>query len=225
MRLPRRLLLLAALGGAAAWYLQNVLRFRDPVRVPLSQAGAVLSPADGLVTFVRRIQDGRVEVESSAAVDIPNLTGMEVGEGWLLGLLVGPLDVRYVYAPVGGVARTVHLGGSQGSAPLAQALTTARLLTGRPADALGRPGLTGKERHTTILSGKYGDAGVTLVGGRSGLSAVTYARPGAEVRAGHKLAFLEGSGLVLLTLPLAAVPLVSVGDRVTGAETVAALFG
>lgn len=225
MRLPRRLLFLAALGGAAAWYGQNALRFRDPARVPPLQAGAVLSPADGLVTVVRRVQDGRVEVESSAAVNIPNLTGMEVREGWLLGIFVGPLDVRYVYAPASGAAQPVHLGGRRGGISLRGALTTGRLLAGRPAEVLGRPGLTRNERHTTALSGPHGNLGVTLVGGGSGLGAVTYARPGADVRAGHKLAFLEGGGLVLLTLPAEAVPQVSVGDRVTGAETVVARFG
>jgi phosphatidylserine decarboxylase len=63
---------------------------------------------------------------------------------------------------------------------------------------------------------------VTLVAGAGGLNVTPYVRRGDEARAGHKLAFLAEGGLVLLTLPAGAIPQVSVGDRVTGAETVVA---
>lgn len=217
-RLPRLILPLAAL-GAAVWYVRGVRRYRDPIRIPPQDAGAVLSPADGLVCFVRRVEDGEVRVETLAApLNARDLTGADVREGWLVGLYVGPLDVHFAYAPVGGRAREVEHIGSRLNVPLGGA----GLLLGRPADLLGTRGAVENERHVTTLETPGGDVGVTLVAGAGGLNATTYVRPGDETRAGHKLAFLEAGGLVLLTLPGHATPQVSVGDRVTGAETVVA---
>ncbi|MEF2278846.1 phosphatidylserine decarboxylase [Deinococcus sp. YIM 134068] len=213
-RLTRLVLPLAALGAAV--YVRGVYRYRDPIRIPPADAGAVLSPADGLVSFVRRIEGGEVRVETlDAPLNIRDLTGTAVSEGWLIGLLVGPLDAHYVYAPVGGRAGVTHME-SRRNVPLGGAATVASLL-GYPADLLGTSGVAENERHTTTLDG---GVSVTLVAGAHGLKATSYLRQGDEARAGHKLAFLEEGGLVLLTLPANATPQVSVSDRVTGAETV-----
>lgn len=226
-RLSRLLLPLAAVGGAAL-YVRGVSRFRDPIRVPPGEAGAVLSPADGLVSFVRRIESGEVRVETLAApLRARDLTGMEVGEGWLLGLSVGPLDVRFLYAPVDGPARAVthresRLNVPLGGGPLVGLAATASGLVGWPADLLGTRGAVENERHTTTLDTPRGEVGVTLVAGVGGLRATSYLRPGDTARAGYKLAFLEEGGLVLLTLPAGITPQVGVGDRVRGAETVVA---
>ncbi|WP_216318264.1 phosphatidylserine decarboxylase [Deinococcus aestuarii] len=217
-RLPRLILPLAAL-GAAVWYVRGVRRYRDPIRIPPQDAGAVLSPADGLVCFVRRIENGEVRVETLAApLGARDLTGADVREGWLVGLHVGPLDVHFAYVPVSGTATGVEHLGSRLNAPLG----SPGLLLGLPADLLGTRGAVENERHTTTLTAANGDVSVTFVAGAGGLNATTYLRRGDEARAGHKLAFLGEGGLVLLTLPAGATPQVSVGDRVTGAETVLA---
>lgn len=217
-RLSRLILPLAAL-GAAVWYVRGVRRYRDPIRIPPADAGAVLSPVDGLVCFVRRIEGGEVRVETLAApLGARDLTGADVREGWLVGLVNGPLDVHFAYAPVSGVATGAEHLGSRLNLPVGGP----GLLLGRPADLLGTRGAVENERHTTTLTTGGGDVSVTFVAGARGLNATTYLRQGDEARAGHKLAFLEAGGLILLTLPAAATPQVSVGDRVTGAETVVA---
>ncbi|BDP41991.1 hypothetical protein DAETH_19600 [Deinococcus aetherius] len=217
-RLSRLVLPLAAL-AAAVWYVRGVRRYRDPIRIPPQDAGAVLSPADGLVCFVRCIEGGEVRVETLAApLRARDLIGADVREGWLVGLVNGPLDVHFAYAPVSGTARGSQHLGSRLNLPVGGP----GLLLGRPADLLGTRGAVENERHVTTLTTEKGDVSVTLVAGRGGLNATTYVRPGDETRAGHKLAFLEEGGLILLTLPGHAAPQVSVGDRVTGAETVVA---
>lgn len=219
----RRFLFLAAL-GATTLLVRSLVRGRDPVRLPRSSAGEVLSPADGVVASVRRIEAGEIGAEPSLRVE--ELTGQAVGEGWLVGLLTGPLDPRYVYAPVGGTVEDVHLTGGPGGGPLLNLMEKARLLLGQPTDLLTRPNLRRNERHTTRLGTGVGGVGVTLIAGERGLGAITYARPGDVLQPARKLAFLEGrSGAVLLTLPPQVTPQVIVGDRVTGGETVVARTG
>lgn len=220
MRSPRRVLPLVLL-GAAAWLLRRTVRGRDPVRLPQPAEGEVLSPADGVVALIRRIEGGRVAADPP--LPLGQLTEQALEDGWLVGLLVSPLDARYVYAPAAGTVAEINLTGGPGGGALLGLLEKAALLVSQPADLLARPNLGGNERHTTVLTTAGGELGVTLVAGGRGLGAVTYAGEGDALGAGQKLAYLEGSGgAVLLTLPAALVPQVSVGDRVRGAETVVA---
>ena len=214
MRLPRRFSLLAAL-AAGVWYLRSVYRFRDPVRLPAAQgAGAVLSPADGLVSFVRRIEGGEVDGQKVA-----ELLGTPQQGGWLLGLFVGPMDVHFTYAPVGGTVLSAgHRGGQNRHLPLTD---TARLVLGQAADVLPSAALRGNERYSYAVQDGDGRAvTVGLIAPGAGLNATTYLEEGQTVRQGNKTAFLAEGGLVLLALPDTVTPQVSVGERVRGAETV-----
>ncbi|SMB92685.1 phosphatidylserine decarboxylase [Deinococcus hopiensis] len=220
MHPSRRVLSLAAL-GVAAWLLRQTLRGRDPVRLTQPGWGEVLSPADGVVAFVRRVEEGKVV--GDAPLDLRAFTEQDLEDGWLLGILLGPLDARYVYAPAEGTVGDVRLTGGPGGGPLLNPLQKVALLGGLPADPLGQPNLEGNERHTTVLTTAQGHVGVTLLAGGKGLGAITYAGEGDALNAGQKLAYLEASGgAVLLTLSAVLVPQVSVGDRVVGARTVVA---
>ena len=225
MRVPRRLLLLGSVAAAAALYVRGIYRYRDPVRLPAPAAGAVLSPADGRVLLVRRVTEGRVEGQGAATV----LLGWPEAPatGWLLGLYVGPLDVQYLYQPVGGevvraeFADGLAVQGGTGGGGLGLG-ARARLLLGQPAEvpALGRPRLS-----FTLRAPEGAEVTVALPDTGGSAETLNFLRPGDPARAGNKAAYAEGGGLVLVALPEGATPQVSVGDHVTGAETVLARLG
>ncbi|MFC5847493.1 phosphatidylserine decarboxylase [Deinococcus petrolearius] len=225
MRIPRLLLFLGSV-AAAALYVRGIYRYRDPVRLPDAQPGAVLSPADGRVLLVRRVTGGRVEGQG-AATDLLGWPGAPAA-GWLLGLYAGPLDVHYLYQPVGGeVVRAEFADGlaGQGGTGAAAGLglgARARLLLGQPAEvpALGRPRLS-----FTLRAPEGAEVTVALPDGGGQAETLSFLRPGDPARAGNKAAFAEGGGLVLVALPEGATPQVGVGDHVTGAETVLARLG
>lgn len=229
MTLLRRVLPLAA-AGAALYYVRGVYRFRDPVRLPPADATAALAPADGVVCVVKRVTGGQVYADTAThplptrdllGISAETLDG-NMPDGWLLGIYMGPLDVHFTYHPASGpVTRTEHTGSRQNT-PLLSVGAAASLLTGRPTDLLGTRGTLENERHAVSTQTPYGDVTVTLVAPGSALSATTYSRETDIVRAGNKSAFLEEGGLVLLYLPAAFTPQVSVGERVLGAETVVA---
>ena len=225
MRVPRRLLLLGSVAAAAALYVRGIYRYRDPVRLPAPAAGAILSPADGRMLLVRRVTEGRVDGQGAAT----DLLGWPEAPatGWLLGLYVGPLDVQYLYQPVGGevvraeFADGLAVQGGTGGGGLGLG-ARARLLLGQPAEvpALGRPRLT-----FTLRAPEGTEVTVALPDTGGSAETLNFLRPGDPARAGNKAAFAEGGGLVLVALPGGATPQVSVGDHVTGAETVLARLG
>lgn len=208
--------------GVAAWYLRRVYRFRDPVRLPQAGPGDVLSPADGTVSFVRRVQAGQVEqVRVPDLLNGPDTSG--AGDGWLIGVFVGPLDVHYAYQPVSGaVTHVARRDAAAGNVPLAGAGAALGLLAGRTADLLVTRGMLENARLSSVTATPFGDVTLTLVAPGRGLRGVSYQREGDEGRAGFKAAFMQEGGLALLHLPPAFTPSVGVGDRVTGAQTVVA---
>ncbi|GGO35281.1 phosphatidylserine decarboxylase [Deinococcus humi] len=221
MRLRRLLLPIAA--GTAAWYLRSVYRFRDPVRVPPTQPGAVISPADGVVSFVRRTEGGKVQSDAlNAALKVEDLLGAAVQNGWLMGIFVGPLDVHYVYQPVSGQVTDVQHIGSRSNAALLGPVEALSMLAGQPTDLLAGRGTLENERLSAEIKGEVGQVAVTLVAPGAGLQATSYLKPGDSASAGHKAAFLAEGGLVVVHVPAELTPQVSVGERVTGAQTVIA---
>lgn len=221
MRLRRLLLPIAA--GTAVWYLRSVYRFRDPVRLP-AETAAVLSPADGAVSFVRRVEADRVRSDAlNAALKVGDLLGTgPVQDGWLLGILVGPLDVHYVYQPVDGQITATRHTGSRSNAALFGPGEALSLLAGQPTDLLSGRGTLENERLAVVTDSELGHITTTLVAPGAGLNATAYLKAGDAARAGHKAAFLAEGGLVLLHLPPELTPQVSVGERVVGAQTVVA---
>lgn len=212
------------------WYLRSVYRFRDPVRVPPTGPGVILSPADGVVSFVRRIQDGKIQSDAlNAALNVGDLLGSAAAaqNGWLMGIFVGPLDVHYVYQPQAGQVTDVQHTGSRSDVALLGPGEALSMLAGQPTDLLGGRGTLENERLSFVVqgSGMQGEAGpvtVALVAPGAGLKTTSYLKEGDTASAGHKAAFLAEGGLVLLSLGAELTPQVGVGERVSGAQTVIA---
>jgi phosphatidylserine decarboxylase len=191
-----------AAAGAALTYGRVVHRYRDPVRLARPGPGELLAPADGRVAFVRRVTGGRLDVPGlNGPLDAADLLGAPAGlaDGWLLGVHVGALDVRFVTVPLAG--------------PLAA-------LTGPAGNLLAGRGTLENERLTLRLTGPDGTpVTLALVAPGRALNARRYVAPGDAVQAGVKLAFLPEGALVLLHVPEAFVPQVSVGGRVQAGLT------
>ncbi|WP_291424036.1 phosphatidylserine decarboxylase [Deinococcus sp.] len=232
MRLPRRVLLLSTLSAGAVVYLRLVYRFRDPVRLPVQQPGGqLLSPADGVVSFIRRIDLGTVAGYDRPLAQLA-ATPAPLHEGWLVGVVVGPLDVHYTYLPTGGeVERTGHRAaedqGSECHVPrLPQLLPLlAGQVTDLPHDLLPSEAVASNERYSYTLSGEAGRVTVTQIALTCPLQATTYLHEGDSVRAGNKATFLPEGGLVIVHLSADWRPEVEVGQRVVGAQTTLASLG
>lgn len=217
MRLLRRVLLPALATAGAVLYVQKVHRFRDPVRFSPDEAGVVLSPSDGVVSFVRRVDLGRIEnfdPEISTLVDAP----IKRQDGWLIGVVMRPLDVHYTYQPIAGTVRHIHHRAGDTEAIAAQKLL--RLMLRQPTDLLEASGTANNERYSYTVQSDLGDITVTQVSLRSALQPLTFVEEGQSARAGNKASFLPNGGLILVHLPALVAPQVEVGQEVRGGETV-----
>ena len=215
-----RTLVAGAVVAGSKILLDRFWKVRDPARATPQDTGLVYSTADGLVTHIRRIEKGRVRSELLGEdIGLGELTGLEHGpevQGWLLGIYVGLLDVRFVVSPFSSTLTRAVDVPAKAKDELLGALERAQLWAGQIPDLVGRHAQLENGKLTLLLEGEglklalvhhlLEDTDVKLL-----------VSSGESVHAGQKLAFLEREGLVELVILRDDLELlVSVGDRVKG---------
>ena len=204
--LPLQVMFILLLAG-----LFVLLRFyRDPERTPLEREGVVLSPADGEVLYVRKIQDDThlVSVKGRERIRLDEI--MKAPWPWEGGYLVGIgmnlLNVHVNRAPLGGrIVRQKRIKGKF-------------LSLRRPeAEALN-------ERVTTVIDSGVMQVAVVQIASRLVRGIVSYVKEGDVVEIGQRLGMIRfGSQVDLVIPPLVDCKIaVSPGDKVTAGVSVLA---
>jgi len=210
-------------------FLRRVWFYRDPPRHPPAQPGAVLSPADGIVLYVRPFANGEVVAQKGGTgirVEEILRLGLPRTEGWLIGVYMSPLDVHYNYAPIGGEVVEVAYTPTGVNLPMVGFLDYVRLsYLRRAVDLLAARYRLTNERNTVVFrDGDHTVAAVEICD-RFVNRITCFVRPGERVRAGQKISFIDrGSQVDLVIFDPAATVHCRTGDRVRGAETVLATF-
>ncbi|MBX5476474.1 MAG: phosphatidylserine decarboxylase [Clostridia bacterium] len=226
------LLVIASIAAAAAgavWYLRNVWFFRDPVRVTPREPGLVVSPADGKVVYVRRVQGGVVESRKlGQAIRVEEITRQRPNgplDGWLVGVYMSPLDVHFNYAPVDGEIESVVHSPAARNWPMVDLWEYVNLTYLRRAmDLFGKRYHLENERNTIFLRTEAGGRPVRLavveIADKYVNKIDCYVKPGERVRAGQKVSFIKRGSQVDIYFDTPDVDiLVRVGDQVYGALT------
>ena len=169
--------------------------FRDPERVPPEREGVVLAPADGLVTDV------------SAAVP-PVELGLGEAARWRVAIFLSVLDVHVNRMPADGtVTRIAYRHGRFVNASLDKASD----LNERNALAIRLPDGRG--------------LAVVQIAGLIARRIRCYAREGDAVSAGERFGIIRFGSRTDVYLPEGVRPLVALGQRMIGGETVLAELG
>lgn len=172
--------------------LVTVYFFRDPPRVTPTRPGLVVSGADGVVEEIAR------------AAPPPELE-MGPEERWRVSIFLSLFDVHVNRVPVDGVVtRRIHRPGRFHSAE--------------------RPEASGEnERSSTRFELADGrDLVMVQIAGLVARRIVCDLSEGARVRAGERLGIIRFGSRVDHYLPAGVAPLVAVGQRAVGGETVIA---
>ncbi|MGB9791112.1 MAG: phosphatidylserine decarboxylase [Thermacetogeniaceae bacterium] len=220
-------LFLAAAGAAAAVFLRKVWFYRDPVRECPREDGAIVSPADGKVIYIKPFRNGEVFSEKlGRPIRIEEITKMAAyGErGWIVGIYMSPLDVHYNYSPVAcRVVEMVHTPAAV-NLPMVDLWEYIRLTYLRRAiDLFSHRYRLVNERLTVFLDA--GDLKLALVeiADKFVNKIKSFIRVGDELRAGQKISFIDRGSQVDLVIFREDIEFeVSIGQQVYGAETIIA---
>lgn len=229
-RFLRILVPIALIWGAVVLFLQRVWFYRDPVRVSPQDPDVVVSPCDGQVVYIRRVEDGAVHSEKlGQKITVREIThadwpaGVAPGRGWLIGIYMSPLDVHFNYAPLAGKVTAIEHTGAKLNLPMVDLWEYVQLTWLRRAvDLFGKRYALENERQTVFLEGRAKVAMVEIAD--KFVSKIrTYIEVGDALRPGQKVSFIERGSQVDLFLFTEDVAFeVSVGDQVYGAQTVLA---
>ena len=164
--------------------------FRDPDRVTPLRDGLVVAPADGRITAVDRVRP-------------PAELGLGDGERQRVSIFLSVFDVHINRSPVAGrIIRVVYVPGAYLNAALDKASEE-------------------NERRATIIETSSGvTIAVVQIAGLIARRIVAFAGEGESLGAGERFGLIRFGSRVDTYLPPGAIPLVAVGQRAIGGETV-----
>lgn len=178
--------------------------FRDPLRVTPRDERFIVSPADGLVTLIRKMPPPR-ELSIDDGSGVPGLGEAPVTR---ISIFMSVFDVHINRAPVGGtVRRVIHTPGKFLNADLDKASEE-------------------NERQHILIQRSDGIAiGFTQIAGLVARRIVSFVKPGDILAGGQRVGLIRFGSRVDVYLPEGTEPRVLVGQRVVAGETVLAALG
>jgi phosphatidylserine decarboxylase len=178
--------------------------FRDPERVVPQGEGAIVSPADGLVTLI-------TEVEPPLELQIDDgsgFAGLPAGPVTRVSIFMSVFDVHINRTPLGGtVRRVVYIPGKFMNADLDKASEE------------------NERQHILIERGDGLKLGFTQIAGLVARRIVPFVKPGDIVAKGQRVGLIRFGSRVDVYLPAGTDAKVMIGQTVIAGETVLAEVG
>ena len=205
------------LAGACVWLFVVALGcavvayrfYRDPERTPPDELGAVVSPADGTIVYIRTVHEGKLPAATKHGQCYPldelTKTPLHLGEARVIGIGLNFMDVHVNRAPVAGSVTCERHRGLFGS--------------------LRQPEMVlQNERVTMVFEGGGGQIAVVLIASRLVRRIVTFVHDGEDVAVGQRIGMIRFGSQVDLVIPATArlSESLEVGVRVVAGETIMA---
>jgi phosphatidylserine decarboxylase len=164
--------------------------YRDPERVPPGDNNVILSPADGQIIYVKRIEKGQIPFseKKGRTFSLKDFVQSDVlpQGGHVIGIAMNYLNVHVNRAPMSGRIRMVkHIRGS--------------FLSLKKKEALVQ-----NERNLIIIDNEHFKLGIVQIASRLVRQIVSYIQEGQEIQSGARIGVIRfGSqvDLVLSDLP------------------------
>ncbi len=182
---------------------------RRPARSVPPREEAIVSPANGRVTLVRRFDTRRLTAKKWNRASVEFLAQDVAEKGWFILIVMTPLHVHYQRAPIAGrVVSTRHAPGRFRNA----VRKAGQLLT------------LENERNEILLSSRKGRVKVVQIAGLLARRISCYVRKDRKVEKGALLGFINLGSQVAVVLPERAEVRVAPGTGVVDGETVIATW-
>ncbi|MFZ5516566.1 MAG: phosphatidylserine decarboxylase [Candidatus Zhuqueibacterota bacterium] len=164
-----------------------VMFFRDPERDIPSVSGAILSPADGRVVYVKRIIGGEIPiaVKKDCSMKLTEFADAEflTEGGYLVGIGMSVMNVHVNRAPIAGVIALIRR-------------RPGKFLSLKTDEALRE-----NERVTTIIDNGDMRVGVIQIASRLVRRIVSYLPEGSDVAAGARIGRIRFGSQVDVVIP------------------------
>ena len=178
--------------------------FRDPERITPQGDRFVVSPADGLVTLIRKVEPPRELVLD----DGTGAAGRGAGPVTRVSIFMSVFDVHINRAPIGGtVRRVVYIPG--------------RFLN---AD-LDKASEENERQHLLVERSDGTMIGFTQIAGLVARRIVPFVKPGDILAAGQRVGLIRFGSRVDVYFPSGTEPKVLMGQTVIAGETILAEIG
>jgi phosphatidylserine decarboxylase len=178
--------------------------FRDPERVVPQSDGAIIAPADGLVTLISEIEPP-IELQIDDGTGNP---GLPAGPVTRISIFMSVFDVHINRAPVGGtIRRVVYIPGRFMNADLDKASED------------------NERQHILIERGDGLRLGFTQIAGLVARRIVPFVKPGDIVGKGQRVGLIRFGSRVDVYLPHGTDAKVLIGQKVIAGETVLGEIG
>lgn len=178
--------------------------FRDPERVVPQSDGAIVAPADGLVTLITEVEPP-IELQIDDGSGHP---GLSAGPVTRVSIFMSVFDVHINRAPVGGtIRRVVYIPGRFMNADLDKASED------------------NERQHILIERGDGLRLGFTQIAGLVARRIVPFVKPGDIVGKGQRVGLIRFGSRVDVYLPQGTDSKVLIGQKVIAGETVLGEIG
>ena len=186
--------------------------YRDPERIPPEFENTILSPADGRIIYVKKIENGEVPVSDKGGREFPldDFVGANVFPlgGYLVGISMNFLDVHVNRAPIGGK------------------ITLVKRIKGNFLTLKRKDAVIENERVLTVVDNGHIKVGIVQIASRLVRRIVSYFPEGHEVGRGQRIGVIRfGSqvDLIIPDLPSFRIE-VKAGEKVTAGVSIIAYF-
>lgn len=161
--------------------------YRDPERVPPPIENVILSPADGKIIYVKKIERGEIPFSDKNGIKIPLndfvKTKAFLIEGYLIGISMNFLDVHVNRAPIGG------------------RISLIKCIKGSFISLKKEEAIIKNARVLTVIDNNYFKIGIVQIASRLVRKILTYFKEGSEIQRGERIGMIRFGSQVDLILP------------------------
>jgi phosphatidylserine decarboxylase len=185
--------------------------YRDPERIPPEDENVILSPADGKVIYIKKIEKGQIPFSDKKGKKFSLSDFIQTGilpqGGYLIGIAMTYLDVHVNRAPISG------------------RISLLKYIKGNFISLKKKEAVVQNERNLIIIDNEYFKLGIVQIASRLVRKIIPYIHEGQEVRKGTRIGVIRfGSqvDLILSDLPKIHIKVIP-GDKVKAGLSIIAI--
>jgi len=186
--------------------------YRDPQRIPPADPRTILSPADGKIIYINKLQNNRfpIALKKGKVIPLTEFTAIPfpVENGFQIGIMMSYLDVHVNRSPITGRIDEI------------------KKIPGAFRSLKHMDSLLENERVLTVISGSEGRIGVVQIASRIVRRIVPFINKGDSIRQGDRIGMIRFGSQVDVLIPDGTdlIIVVKVGDYIKAGMSILARY-